>query len=153
MPRITVLRFTKDHETVVEAFKDMIQDAIITNRKENGHAVTEIEGDFEHFVLEDLDIWHVYLRIEIKDNHINGEDDREARAIISAGMPEMSGVMFSPTVAFVYKRVETVTKTTTIVEKLVDGEVKERDEQTVTSEPVHEWVDITREFAKKVRIQ
>jgi hypothetical protein len=153
MPRVAILRFTKDYATVVEAFKTMVKDAIITEREESGRPVTDIEGDFEHFVLEDMDMWKTCLKIEIKNNRIDGSDDRESRAIISEAMPGFGEVMFSPTIAFVYKRVETITKTTTIVEKLVDGEVKERNEQTIESETVFEWEDITREFAKKVHIQ
>jgi len=153
MPRVTVLRFTKDYETVVDALTTMVTNAVVTEQEKNGHTVTDIEGDFEHFVLEDMDLWKEHIKIEIQDNHIEGDDDQESRAIIARAIPELADALFSPTIAYVYKRVESVTKTTTIVEKVVDGKVKERDEQTVIGEPVYEWEEITREFGKKLRVE
>jgi hypothetical protein len=64
-----------------------VKDAIITEREESGRPVTDIEGDFEHFVLEDMDMWGGHFKFEIKNNRIDGSDDRESRAIISEGMP------------------------------------------------------------------
>lgn len=153
MPRLIVLRMTKDIETVADAFQTMIKEPVITEREEQGRKVIDIEGEFSHFVLEDMGMWEAYIKITIKDNRIEDASDREARALISQGMPGMGEVLFSPTVAWVYKRVEIVTRTKTVTEKLVEGEVTERKETEWEETPGVEWVDITKEFGRKVRIQ
>ncbi len=152
MPRLIVLRFTKDIETVADAFIPMVKEPIVTRREEQGRAVIDIEGDFSHFVMEDLDMWEAHIKITIKDNRIEDAGDREARALISQGMPGIGEIMFSPTVAWVYKRVEVVTRTRTVSEKLIDGKVTEHNESEWEAVSSSEWGDITREFSQKVRI-
>lgn len=156
MPRVSILRFTEDYQMVAEAFKDMVKNAVVTEREEEfGEAkrsVIEIEGDFEHFILEDMDLWSVYLKFEIKDNRIEDADDREARAILSEGMPDFGEVLFSPTITFVFKRVEYKLVTSTVIERVEDDSRVVLNRETQESEPQFEWVDITREFGQKVRI-
>jgi hypothetical protein len=60
-------------------------------------------------------------------------------------------MLFVPTIAHVYKRVETVTRTKTITERLEDGVVVSTEESEQTSEPMYTWKEITREFGSKVR--
>ena len=158
MPRVSMLRFSKDYKTVAEAFKEMVKNPTVTEREEDfgdaKRAVIEIEGDFEQFVLEDLDMWNIHLKFEIKDNHIEDAGDREARSILSESMPDYGAALFSPTIAFVYKSVTHKTVTSTIVERVGDDDsrvVMSRDTQETEDEI--EWVDITREFSQKVRIQ
>lgn len=153
MPRVAILRFPKEYTEVVEAFKALVKDAIVTEREEHGHAVVDIEGHFEQFVLEDMDMWGGYLKFEIQDNRVRDGDDTEARAIIVRGIPELGSSLFSPTIGHVYRRMAVVTRITTITEKILDEVVLSRDEQTVTSEPAYEWEEITREFAQKVNIR
>lgn len=150
MPRIATLTFTKDHDTVVEAFKDMVKDPSITESEEQGARVTTIEGEYSTFVLEDMDMWSGYLRFEIKDNAVQSEGDREARALFSQAMPGYGAVLFSPTIAFVYRRVQVETRTKTITEKRKNGDVVETTESDWTSETTEEWEEITREFGQKV---
>lgn len=150
MPRISTLTFTKDHEAVVEAFKGMVKDPTIVISQEEGLTITNIEGEFSTFVLEDMDTWGGYLRFEIRDNRIASEDDREARAVLSEHMPGFGAVLFSPTVALVYRRVEVATRTKTITEKVKDGKVSEHNESEWISTTGYEWENITREFGQKV---
>lgn len=157
MPRISTLTFTKDYQTVAEAFKDMLKNPVVTEREEEIGAgkpakVIEIEGDFEHFVLEDMDMWGGRLKVEIKDFRIQDEVDREMRSMLAQGMPGYGSVLFSPTIAFVFKRVTTTICTTTITEKIRDGQVIDRKEE-VQSEEIEEWEEITREFGQKVHIK
>lgn len=154
MPRITILRFTKDYETVADALTTMVKDAQVTRDTENERAIINIEGQFEHFVMEDLDMWGGYLKFKIIDNAIQDDTDREVRSILASAEPGMSEMMFSPTIAYVYKRVSYIIRTTTIVERIEDGSAKKLDEQchTEESEPQYDWVDITREFGQKIRV-
>lgn len=153
MPRLIVLRFTKDIDEVAEAFKPMLKEPIITEREEQGRKVIDLEGEFEHFVMEDLEMWRASIKITMKDNRIEDEDDRDSRAILSQGQPGMGEVLFSPTLAWVYKQVKVITRTKTVTEKLVDGEVTEHKESEWIELPDLEWVDITKEFSRKVRVQ
>jgi hypothetical protein len=147
-----MLEFTKPHDDVVAAFKKMITNPIVTQREENGATVTDIEGNFSHFVMEDLETWQAYIKVEITDNQIRDENDREARSILAAADPGGFGrMLFVPTIAHVYKRVETVTRTKTITERLEDGVVVSTEESEQTSEPMYTWKEITREFGSKVR--
>src|SRR5450755_202920 len=146
MPRVSILRFTKDYETVADGLATFLKEPATTQREEVGKQVIEIEGNFEHFVLADMDMWRGHIKFEVKDNRIEGDDDRETRAILAEGIPGFGEVLFSPTVAFVHKRVETRTRTTTITEHLQDGEVVDKQEATSESDSVYGWVDITREI-------
>lgn len=150
MPRISTLTFTKDHEAVVEAFKGMVKEPSVVVLQEEGVTITTIEGEFSTFILEDMDTWGGYFRFEIRDNRVTNEDDREARAILSSQMPGYGAVLFSPTIATVYKRVEVTTRTKTITEKVKDGRVSERSESEWVSTTEYEWENITREFGQKV---
>jgi hypothetical protein len=147
-----MLEFTKPHDDVVAAFKKMITNPIVTEREENGATVTDIEGNFSHFVMEDLETWQAYIKIEITDNRIKDDNDREARSILAAADPGGFGrMLFVPTIAHVYKRVETVTHTKTITERREDGVVVSTEESEETTQPEYTWKEITREFGSKVR--
>lgn len=150
MPRITTLTFTKSFDLVVDALAGMVKDPVITESEENGHRVTLVEGAFSHFVLEDMENWECYLRFEIKENDIQDESDRDARAFLSTAMPGFGAVLFSPVVAFVYRRVQIETRTKTVTERRKDGELVETKETDWTSEIGEEWEEITREFSRKV---
>jgi len=157
MPRITVLSFTKDYETVADAFAGMVKNAVITRRTDDDRNFIDVEGDFSHFVLDDLDMWEGHLKFEIQDNRLQGEDDREARIFLLSAEPRMAETLFSPTIAHVYRRTEYRTRTTTIVERL-EGEratmtEREVDKRVEMSDPQYEWVEITREFGQKVKIE
>src|SRR5258708_3291831 len=90
----------------------------------------------------------------IKDNRITSEDDREARSIISESIPGYGAVMFSPTIAFVYRRVTYKIITTTLVERFEGNEIpKVLSREALESEPQYEWKDITKEFGRKVHVE
>jgi hypothetical protein len=150
MPRISTLTFTKPHDMVVEAFKGMVKDPSITVTQDGDIATTYIEGEYSTFVLEDMDMWGGYLRFEIRDNRVMGEDDREARAILSEQMPGFGAVLFSPTIALVFRRVEVTTRTKTITEQMKDGKVSNHTESEWQESTEYEWENITREFGQKV---
>lgn len=146
--RISVLRFTTDHQMVAEAFKELLKNHTVTEHTEDGKAVIEIEGDYSQFVLEDMEVWENHIKIEIKDNRIECDTDKTARSIIAEGEPGLAEILFSPTIAFVYKRIETKTRTTTITETLEDGVEMSRYKETKESDPVYTWKDITRDFGR-----
>lgn len=153
MPRIAMLRFTKDYETVADALAGMVKNATVTKRTENERSVIDVEGDFEHFVLEDMDTWGGYLKFEVMDNALQGDNDREARSILASAEPAWSAVLFSPTTAKVYRRTSYTLRTTTVLERIENDQVvKQIEKQTEESDLQYEWVDITREFGQKVRI-
>ena len=154
MPRVAIMRFTKDYQEVALAFESMVKDAVITNREEDGRTVIEIEGDFEHFVLEDMETWGGHFKFEIKDNRIRDAGDREARAIVSEGMPGFGEVLFSPTIAFVYRRIGYKIWTSTVVERIDDdGTRVVLSREGNEGEQQYEWQDITRDFGQKVKIR
>ena len=151
MPRVSIMRFTKDYQIVADAFIGMVKDAAVTHREEDGRAVIEIEGEFQHFVLEDMDTWGGHFKFEIKDNRIQDASDREARAILSEGMPGFGEVLFSPTIAFVYQRTQYWIVTSMTIERVDTGDVRVLISRTEEkSEPQVEWKDITREFGQKI---
>lgn len=143
--RISTLTFTRCYEEVVEAFKQMVENPIVTVQED----ATTIEGEFSTFVLEDMDTWGGYLRFEIRNNSVSSDDDREARAILSEQMPGFGATLFSPTIALIHRRVEVTTRTKTLTEKVVDGKVTERQESEWMSTTEYEWQDVTREFGQK----
>jgi len=153
MARLTVLRFTKDYETVADAMSGMVKEAKVTRREEHERVFIDVEGQFSHFVLEDMEVWEPYLKFEIQDNAIKDQEDRAARSILASAEPSLSSVLFSPTIAQVYRRVEHIIRTTTITERIEGGKSVKRDEQTSDSDPQYDWVEVTREFGQKVRIE
>lgn len=150
MPRITTMTFTKDYQAVVEALTSMLENPVVTERSEGGQTVIDVEGDFTTFVLQDMDTWGGHLKFEIRDNRIAGEDDREARAMLSEQMPGWGAVMFAPTVALVYRRVQVETRTKTVTERVVAGQVTDRQESEWEKTTGYEWEEITREWGQKV---
>lgn len=157
MPRVQTLLFTKDYKAVADGLATMLTNVTTTHREEDGRDMIDLEGDFSHFILEDMEMWELHLKFEVKDNRVGDEDDREVRAILASGMPGFGSVLFSPTIAFVYRPVRTKTVTTTIVEQVRENErletsVTEVSREVQGSEWVTEWEDITGEFGRKVRI-
>ena len=153
MPRVSILRFTKDYQTVADALVGMVKNAVMTEREEDGHPVIDIEGDFSHFVLEDMDLWETHLKFTIKDNKVEDADDREARAILAQGNPGFGDVLFSPTIAWVYQRIGYTLVTSTIVERVEDSKRTVISSNAQETDRQYEWKDITKEFSRKVRIE
>ncbi len=151
MARLTILEFTKGYQEVVEAFKTMIDNPTITEREEKGTVITDVEGDFSHLVLEEMGVWQAHIKVEIRDNQIKDDADREARSVFAVADPVFGRVLFSPTIAYVYKRVEAKVRTRTIIEQIEDGVVVESGETEQVTKPAFIWKDITREFGRKVQ--
>jgi hypothetical protein len=150
MPRITNLTFTKDYETVADGLASMLENAAIAPPREYaGRALIEVEGDFGPvLVLEDMDAWEGHIKFEVQDNQAVSEEEMQAKGSLATALPELAHTLYSPTIAKVYRRIEVVTRITTITERLVDGITKNRDEIVETSEVQYEWEDVTLKFGK-----
>lgn len=149
--RITNLTFTKDYQEVAEALAGMVTNPVITERKdEHECTIVEVEGDFEQFVLQDMETWAAHLKFEIRDNRILGESDRQARALLAESLPGFGGTLFARSVAWVYRRIQVETRVQTITEKCVDGRVIERKESDWEAVTTYEWEDITLAWSEKM---
>jgi hypothetical protein len=144
------MTFTREYQAVVEAFTSLVKNPVVTERTEGDRAVVEVEGDFETLVIQDMEIWGGHIKFEIRDNRIADQNDRESRAYLSEQMPGFGAVMFAPTIALVYRRIQVETRTQTITEKRVAGTVLERKESEWESVTADEWEEITREWGQKV---
>ncbi len=63
-------------------------------------------------------------------------------------VPEMSAFFTCPTGMRVFKQCKIVHRVTTITERLVDGKVKDKQED-VQEQEGEEWEEITKEFATR----
>ena len=150
MARITTITFTKDYRAVVEDVASMLKNPVITERTEGNHAVVDVEGDFETFVISDMDMWGGHFKFEICDNHILDEDDRQSRALLSEYQPGMGAVLFAPTIALVYRRRLIETRTQTVTEKYRDDQIISRNKSEWEIHRADEWEEITQEWGQKV---
>ncbi len=108
----------------------------------------EVIGDFEALDLNDMDVWGGHLKFSIRDMEAKDEEEIQARGWIAMQSPELATLFTAKAAMLVYKQVTIITRTTTIVEQMVDGIVQDR-QQDVQERESEEWQDITREFGKR----
>lgn len=143
---------TKPYREASDAFQKLLKNVERREIQEVEQHLTidaiELIGDFERFDLDDMDTWGGRMRFIFRDMEAKTEEEQATRGELAMQVPELAALFTAKTILLAYKEERVTVCTTIIVETIRGGRCVDRKED-VQSEETTEWVDVSREFARR----